>query len=196
MKSTANHGLVLFGVAAVVGAVVAYPTVSKATVFRQYTAAICSFQGNAAPGDPAYNNARPAFGVVDGTVYNNRVVPDPGPFGIVPDSAELVMSCPLVEDESVHTKGGTVVYATLDQRPDTWWSVLQACATYDSSLGQTCTSFNQIGPATGVKSYSIVPASSVWQDSTNYGYLYIQLGSKLLSTATMNTFKGFWVSHS
>ena len=192
MKSAGNRLKgALFGIVAVASAVVTYPSVSQAARFRQYPGAICTFQGPPAPADPNQYNW-PLYGVWYGVAHSNIVAPTAD--SLYPNTLTAPLSCPIVEDESVYAKGGTTVYATFDQHTDTWASSFEACATFDSATGETCSSYKDTD-STGVKSYAVTPASTVWQDGRNYGYVYVLLGSRKSYSAKGNDFKGFWVWH-
>ena len=178
---------VFFG-AATVSALAAYPSISHATVWRQYSATNCTFNYGA-PIDPQTNQPRLSF--VNGEAVNNIVATLSTPF---PDVVEASLQCPIVEDESVHAKGGTSVHATFEHRQTGWGSSYSVCASFDSAVGMTCSPIKSV-LAEGVQTVNITPTSAVWSDGANYGFLNIILGSRKAYADLPDRFKGFWVSH-
>jgi hypothetical protein len=190
--------IVLFLGAALVGAAIAYPVSSDAATWRQYSPAGCSVDGQARPaveGTPG----RPRTAIQSAKLVNNIVAP-PGGSNYWPDEDSATFVCPIVEDESVHVKGGAKVSVTFAQYDTNWRSHFLVCASFENAVGYTCQSPVYTSGASAVKAYTSTPAASVWSTGLYYGFVWVVLGSrKEQFTSTMaytpsNEVLGYWLS--
>jgi hypothetical protein len=190
MTNRWQKDLTLFCGSVAIGAWTFFPSRAGAVpAWRQYSAVGCEFQGKP---HPDFANGTMRAGFSDGLIFNNIVAPQQvNPF---PDEDKLRLLCPIVEDESVHSKGGTQVHVTLESYPNNWSTFLFVCARFDSAIGLSCSPQVSVS-GQGVQSFTVTPTASVWQTGTNFGYLYIGLGSKTPSGTLANKLIGYRVSH-
>src|SRR4051812_16454746 len=103
MKINWKSGLALFCGATAVGACAFYPSSSDAATWRQYSATGCAIVGQPMP---AFESSPQTFrsGIYRGSAVNQTVAPlATNPW---PNLDHAPFECPIVEDESVHVKGG------------------------------------------------------------------------------------------
>lgn len=160
--------------------VLVYPAVSTAAHFRQYSASLCV----------PYASQASSLSLAQGQLTNVAVSPT-----LDPDANRARFECPLVEDESNHSKGSATLSLTFDQQSNNWGSIFMPCVTFDNATGGTCgqqISVSSTPP--GIKNVSTSPPASIWSTGLHYGYVYVALGAKTSSSNVPNTFKGYWLT--